>query len=405
MGERIATNNNLEESASTRTENNLIELTEDMLVEARASISNHNTLRLPIAELSTLGVGVATLIPAFNAVNKTTTIATEGLYQIVNAGAGDVLKVAKNGNFWGSLKTAEGGSKLVQLKAVEPMAETKASMLPINPAMMMMAMALYSIKKDLVTIKEMQKQIISFLQSEKKAEIEADVETLANIVMKYKMNWDNEHYVNSNHKTVLDIQRTARKNMNFYQKEIEEFIKGKKGIGTQNKVKITLGSLETDFNYYRLSLYSFAFASFLEIMLSGNFKEEYISVIKGEIEKLSIKYRELFDKASCKLEKLGKSTVESNVVKGLGNIGKVTGKAIGSIPVIKNGPVDEFLLEKGACLKENVVGMENKAIRVFATLNNPNVGVFVNKMEDMIQIYNHTSQICFDKEYIYLLTN
>lgn len=39
----------------------------------------------------------------------------------------------------------------------------------------------------------------------------------------------------------------------------------------------------------------------------------------------------------------------------------------------------------------------------FATLHNPGTGVFMDKMEDMIQIYNQTDKICFDDDKIYLI--
>lgn len=41
---------------------------------------------------------------------------TKVLFEIANAGVGDLLKVAKNGNSWGALKTVEGKSKLAQFK-------------------------------------------------------------------------------------------------------------------------------------------------------------------------------------------------------------------------------------------------------------------------------------------------
>lgn len=53
---------------------------------------------------------------------------------------------------------------------------------------MMMAVALFSIEQELHNIAEMEKQILAFLDAEKQAEIEADVETLSNILIKYKHN-------------------------------------------------------------------------------------------------------------------------------------------------------------------------------------------------------------------------
>ena len=57
------------------------------------------------------------------------------------------------------------------------------------------------------------------------------------------------------------------------------------------------------------------------------------------------------------LEKLGNDRVEANVVKG---IGKAVGKWIGGIPLVKEGPVDEFLQDKGNLLHKNAIGMEKK---------------------------------------------
>ena len=151
--------NDSNEVAVVRTENDLIELTEGMLLNARATLNSKNTLSVPIAELSTLGAGVSSLIPALNTVTQTTTFATEGLYQLANAGIGDVLKVAKNGNFWGAFKTADGASKFAQLQAAAPLSATTTTVAAINPAIMMMAVALFSIEKELGNIAEMEKQI------------------------------------------------------------------------------------------------------------------------------------------------------------------------------------------------------------------------------------------------------
>lgn len=313
-------------------------------------------------------------------------------------------KVANNGNFWGAFKTADGASKFAQLQSAGPLTTTTTqSIAAINPATMMMAVALFSIEQKLGEIEKMQKQIISFLEIEKESEIEADVEMLSNIISKYKLNWDNEHFVASNHKLVLDIQRTARKNMNGYQKKVAEVLNSKKFVVMQNQVKSALKDLQKKFKYYRLSLYTFSMASMMEIMLSGNFKEEYIAGIKEEIEKLSSDYRDLFVRCSVYLEKISGVFVEANVLKGIGTASKAVGKFIGNIPLVKEGQVDEFLQDSGKHIKSNAKELEMSAITAFAEINNPETRVFIDRMQDMIQIYNHTGRICFDDKKIYLI--
>lgn len=384
-------------------ESGLIELTEQLLCDARSAIESDKALSVPIAELSSLGATVVSIIPALNTVTQTTSIATNGLYRVANGNLG-VLKATKDGQFWGALKTADGASKMARLQKAGPISAT-TSTVAISPATMMMAVALYSIEKELGQIAEIGKQILSFLEIEKQSEVEADVETLIGIMNKYKLNWDNERFVSSNYKLVLDIQRTARKNITAYQKKVSEFIKKKQGMTVQGKVKSTLAELIKQFKYYRLSLYVFSLASLLEIMLGGNYAKEYITGIKEEIGSLSESYRNLFEECSVWLEKMGTSAVDTNAVKYIGVAGKAVGRFIGRIPLVKEGSVDEFLQDKGERLQHSATEMAMKAVNEFATMSNPETSVFEDKMEDIVRIYNRTSQICFDKEKIYLLTD
>ena len=303
MGEIINTSTAIEAQLGGDT-GTLLDVTQSLLADARTALNSSGVLSVPIAELSTLGAGVSSLIPALNTVTQTTSIAADGLYTIANAGVGDVLKAAKNGNFWASLKTADGASKMVQLQEAGAITATTQTAAAFNPATMMMAVALFSIEQELGKIEDMQRRIISFLEIEKESEIEADVESLMSIIKKYKDNWDNEHFVSGNHNQVLTYQNRARKNMLGYQKKIAESIGKKPHIVTQAGVKQAFTSVEKEFKYYRLSLYTFSLSSLMEVMLSGNFKESYISGIRDELQQMSDAYHDLFEDSSHYLEKL-----------------------------------------------------------------------------------------------------
>lgn len=381
----------------------MVAVSERMLADVRDSLNSSTTLSIPIAQISMLGAGVSSLIPALRTITQTTTVGTQGLYQLANAGVGDTLKIAKNGNFWGAFKTAKGSSKFAQLQAAGPVSATSQIVTAISPATMMMAVALFSVEQQLGNIEEMKKQIISFLEIEKESEIEADVESLTSIISKYKHNWDNEHFISGNHKLVLDIKRTARKNMLAYQKKVNDVLDSKQLIIAQGKVNSTLNDLQKTFQYYRLSLYTYSLSSMIEIMLSGNFKEENVLSIKEEIDKKSLEYRESFTKCSEYLEKITSASIRNNVLKGVGTASKAVGKFIGNIPLVKEGQVDEFLQDSGEKIRENVKEVEENILNSFASISNPGTGMFIEKMNEMIQIYNHTSNICIDGKNIYLI--
>lgn len=389
--------NNFNESNSSE------RLTDDLLKDARRAIDTKEALELPIAELSFLGASVASLLPVLNTLTDTKTFNTDGLFRIANAAVGDTLKMAKNGNAWGSLKTLEGKSKFVQLKEVKGLTAATESAGVINPTTMFVAMMLYSIEKDLDEIIETQKEILSFLEIENESQIEADVETLMEIVNNYKYNWDNKLSVANSHNVAMDIKNRSRKNILAFRKKLEAEISKKQVIASQGKISSILANLVKKFKYYRLSLYIFTLASLMEIMLSGNFKEEYLASTKNEIEKLSDQYRDYFMDASLYLEKISKTGFEANLFKGIGLAGKTAGKFIGSIPLVNKGPVDEFLQDKGASLYEDGLGLEKNLLKNFAELANPQTRVLVEKIEAINNIYNRTREVYFDKDSIFFL--
>ena len=85
----------------------------------------------------------------------------------------------------------------------------------------------------------------------------------------------------------------------------------------------------------------------------------------------------------------------------IGTASNAVGKFIGSIPKVKDGPVDEFLIDKGERIKSTASDGNKQIIETFMEVSNPNIDVFVTKLNDMISIYNHTQEICCDQDNIY----
>ena len=388
---------------STEDQNELRQVTDALLAEDSVDLAERQSMSVPIESLASLGAAVSSLSPALRTATGTTTLNMKGVYTLANASVGDTLKVAKDGNFWGAFKTAKGKSKFVKLQEAKDIGVSTTTTLPIDPATMMMAVALHSIDQKLDAIAETQKQILEFLSFEKESEIEADVQMLSSIVEKYKLNWDNEHYVASNHKMVLDIQRTALKNMRIYQKQVTELLEKKQLLVAQNNVESTFADMQKLFKYYRMALYTYSLSSLLEIMLSGNFKEDYINRVKTEIEQFAMDYRNFFDKASIQLENLSSGAFDTKVLKGLGTVAQTIGKSLSAIPGVNKGPLDELLQERGNRLTDKASVLEERAVCDFAELSNPGTAVLTGRMQDMIQIFNHTDHICFDRDNIYLV--
>lgn len=383
--------------------NDLIALSETILFDTRTDISLLNATSIPISEMAALGGAVASLIPAMRSITQTASINTDGLYRLANASVGDTLKIAKNGNFWGAFKTIDGTSKFAQLTEAGALSTTSQTIMPIDPAIMMMATALYSIEQQLGRIEEMEKQIISFLQEEKESQIEGDLKTLSNILQEYKYNWSGEKYKTNHHKLALDIKRSMEQNIIFYQKQLTDIQGERHTIVGKSTVEMVNGNLQKKLKYYRLSLYIYSLASFLEVMLLGNFQEEYILQIRNKIEKYSLEYRDAFSASSLYLESVVKNSVSKNALQGLGVVENTFGNLIGSIPYVKEGQIDEWLINVASHHKDIAQEMEKGAVEKFAVVSNPSTDIFIEKLDDMCRIYNHTEQIYFDDKNVYLV--
>ena len=78
MGEIINTNTAIETQPGGDT-GALLDITQSLLADARTALNSSGVLSVPIAELSTLGAGVSSLIPALNTVTQTTSMVTSSV--------------------------------------------------------------------------------------------------------------------------------------------------------------------------------------------------------------------------------------------------------------------------------------------------------------------------------------
>lgn len=138
-------------------------------------------------------------------------------------------------------------------------------------------------------------------------------------------------------------------------------------------------------------------------MLCGNFKEENISATIKEVRESAKEYRSLFTECSIYIEKIAKGSLKTKLLNRAGAVEKVMGKFIGKIPKVKERYVDEKLIEKGSKMRSSAKAISEDTIGSFASVGNPGVAGLLQQMETMEIIYIHTTEICFDKENLYLV--
>ena len=86
----------------------------------------------------------------------------------------------------------------------------------------------------------------------------------------------------------MDIKRTASKNMLFYKKEIEDDLSKNKLFTTSSSMNSIMDEIVKKFKYYRLSLYIYAFSTYIEVFLTGNYKSDYLLYKSNELNELNM---------------------------------------------------------------------------------------------------------------------
>ena len=351
-------------------------------------------IRIPFTEAALTGGSLMQLAPTLKALVSGNQIGNGSLVRVVfPAGVKGNLAIDKAGMALGGILKDGGGLAQARLVAVDP--ATLA-------AQAAMAAIMMEINKKLDNIQETQQRILDFLEQDKQAEQQANLKVLTDTLEGYKHNWDNAQYLQNHHMKVLDIKQVSKKNIIFYQEQIAAAIKKMPSIHLDQAVKAAITELGKLFSQYRMALYQFSFASFLEVMLLGNFRQAYLDQVAAKVQEYNQHYQIQFSECRDMIKRYSSESVETKVLAGIGNAGKALGKFIGSVPFLAQGPVDEWLQDNGEALLKGNDKKAQKVASLFSAEEKIGSEVFVDSIRNVALISNQTTDVLFDGEALYL---
>ena len=225
---------------------------------------------------------------------------------------------------------------------------------------------------------------------------------LSDTLEQYRYNSSQELWKSGKLTSVTNIKGKAESNIIFYRKQITNAFANVKRIHAYQDADKLKGKLEHIFKYYQLSCYIYAYASFLEVILGNNFSEEYLNHMSGKIREYSYQYKADYTKCYDELEEYMKGSFQAVALNGLGKVGKAAGKAIGRIPVINRGPVDEALIAAGSSIKKMGSKHGKNAMRDFRNNRDAGIRMFLGNIDAINEMSNRPLEILFDKEMVYI---
>ena len=360
--------------------------------------------KIPLGQLSAMGATFASVAPALK--NVFSSVQSSGVGQqlysmrIPNGlRLGESLQLAKDGGLLGNVVDASG--KITQRARFEAVQGAAGTVAQINPAIMLMAVAISTITKKLDQIEEAQKDIIEFLQLKEKAVLKGNIAVLQEILDEYKYNWDNEKYKNNKHIQVQEIKRDAEQSIIFCRDQIEKKVSKKGLLHSDRDVKAKIQKVQYEFKDYELAMYIFSFSSFLEVMLLENFDAGYLNAVTSKIQLYAGQYHDLHEKCYQMIEGDSKTSIEAYALKGVAGLNRVLGKGIAKIPKISDGQIDENLIEAGDKVQSFSEKRTENTMELFAHEHCTCVNPFVDNINAVNRIYNEPVEVLFDSENIY----
>ena len=361
-----------------------------VLEESKAGVSDYT--KLPVSMLAALGTAFEPLAAAVQ--TAVSGAGGSGLYYVDTAGK-TMFQMNGTNNFIGSLKTAEG-----------MVGGGQAQMIPFacDPTMLFMAAALTNIDKKLDNIKEMQQEMMDFLMRKEKSELKGNLNFLYDVFNNYKYNWDNEMYKNSNHTMVLHVRKEAESKIVLYREQIIAKVNKKSLIHSDKTVNKQLQAVQDQFKDYQLALYMFAFSSFLDVMLLGNYNREYLSGISAKLDDYSIKYKELYTQCYEEISGYSSTSVQSSVIKGLSKTTSAVGKFVEKIPVVEKTQIDETLIATGDKLDDIGAEKVRRQMKQLIEQQGNFVRPFIDNIDAVNRLNNDPVQLMVDKDNLYIAT-
>ena len=344
--------------------------------------------RIPLENLTALGITFQPLTTAIRTVLHGA--GGSGIYYVNTKGM-QMFNTAEG--YIGSLKTATGtvGGGQARMTA-----------LPCDPTMLAMAAVLMNIEKKLDAIQETQEEILEFLVEKERATLQGNLNVLGEVMSNFKYNWTNDAYKHSKIVLIQQIKKESEASIVLYRGQISKKLKKRTAFHSDKSVKEMLKDLQSQFSDYQLALYLYSYASFLEVMLEGNFGEGYLNSIEQRILEYSLQYRTLYTECYDLMESYSKSSLQAGVLSGLASASRFVGEAIAKVPVISNSQLDENLIEAGTKLDKHGDKRATQALEGLAQNRMSVSRPFVENIRIVNNLYNKPVTYLFDDKNMYV---
>ncbi|WP_306506365.1 hypothetical protein [Adlercreutzia equolifaciens] len=367
-------------------------------------VDTDGSFKLPLDQVSALGVGLGSLPAMFRSV--TTTINVPTLLQATDK-AGNLLDISRLNQSAGKLIASYNepgiGLQQARFQVVDPGTIQSVATMPYDPTMLFMAAALAQINQKLDAIQDTANEMFEYMRLKDKAELRGNVKMLEDMLEAYRYNWNNDIWRKNAHMKVVDIKQESEQAIIHLRAQIKTKMKEKGPIELRLAVGGRLDEVLDRLKEYQLATYTYSLAAFLEPMLSENFDEAYLNAIAAKISDCGNEYRKLYTECYNVIEESSKGTADAIALRGASAAFAGLSSFVKQTPLGERTSVDEALGKVGRGVGNFNEGQTRNLMEKLQHAKAPNVLPFKQSLEAVNNLHNYPYQLAADGENVYLL--
>lgn len=384
----------------------------DVLLVRAGGLDMNRYKKIPIARLTELGSTFGQVPAAIRMMVqnvRAAAVTDETLFVAVNPrNINGYLQMNTDGITGNIMRINEQGKHVIagrmRFKPVRGIATlAKSRIFPIDPVSVMIATILVHIDQKIDRLQKTATEILQFLTIDKQAKQRGNLNTLREIFDEYKQDSGDEKRCMLRNIEVQTIGREARQDMLFYQEQIAQEMKKQQMFHSLQQARGMMANTVKSFQEYKLACYLYSFASFLDILLRKDFSARTLYAVKQKLGETAERYVQLYGDCHAQLEKYQKTSLETQIIGGIGSAARSVGRALESVPVLKRSTLNETLANAGDALDNRSREMLLKALDEFETIEDIGIHTFMENVETVDLMHNCPDGMMTDGEDLYIL--
>ena len=375
--------------------------------DAEVNLSQART-KIPLDGISSLETILSSLSDSFSIVSQELSApSADNLVYLTDADGNaldfSALYQATDGTgSIGSYRNAEGNLAQARIHPVGSQTLTSAVTLSFDPAALLADIQLAEINAKLDRLQETQDKMFRFLQQEEMAKARGNLEALESISNDCRYNWDNKTFRQGKYVEVSNIRRESAQRIEQLRSQIEGNMKHVEGPHLRKRARARLDDAVANLKEYQLALYIYSYAYFLEVMLGGNYRADFLESVEEDIHDHTVRYRELYTECYNASERLFETSVDSLALKGLSGAETGLGQVVRATPLGAT-PIDEALIGAGQDTRSADERQTSRLLGSLRELKNVETGQFIEGIDLMDELCNTSTVMVVDSEALYVL--